>query len=413
MPPSRRSIPTQCFFVSCDLNPSTKLGKAAALVPRRHRFEMSIQEQAAALMTDGLSFSAERPQLNVFATFAAFMEGIAREGFEMWRYQRNLNGVKRRAQRRDALVSRRRLHRPRSFLRVEPRLGQPRPRYLPFLHRFYAPADARAAFIAVRDAAAHSAGTSSRFRATTCRCSPSRAAAIRCGRPMSRGRRHRDRKQPQAKTAILALGAPGYLAASASEKATAAGVPTDVYRRQRVSRSRGFLAGLATRYTRVLTVEDGLIGTPAVGPAGFRRTRRFALASAGVALHHFGIVDPRSRRPKRSSRSGSISASARSTCWTRCSRNPSAKDPTCHQRFAPSFPQPGLDEARSHCCASVVGLSLVGYAQSPIGVQEPSWSPDGKRIAVSYLDRLWSMTPDGKQARAYSRPQDLRTSKPR
>ena len=30
--------------------------------------------------------------------------------------------------------------------------------YLPFLHRFYAPADARAAFIAVRDAAAHYGG---------------------------------------------------------------------------------------------------------------------------------------------------------------------------------------------------------------------------------------------------------------
>ena len=50
--------------------------------------------------------------------------------------------------------------------------------------------------------------------------------------------------------------------------------------------------------------------------------------------------------------------------------------------------------------ASVVGLSLVGHAQSPTGVQEPAWSPDGKRIAVSYLDRLWTMTPEGKQARA-------------
>ena len=84
---------SQCFFVSCDLNPSTKLGKAAALVPAGHSFEMSIQEQAATLMTDGLSFVADRPQLNVFATFAAFMEGIAREGFEFWRYQRNLNGA--------------------------------------------------------------------------------------------------------------------------------------------------------------------------------------------------------------------------------------------------------------------------------------------------------------------------------
>jgi hypothetical protein len=35
-------------------------------------------------------------------------------------------------------------------------------------------------------------------------------------------------------------------------------------------------------------------------------------------------------------------------------------------------------------------------------VQEP-WSPDGKRIAVSYLDRLWSMTPGAKGA---TRPQN-------
>ena len=38
--------------------------------------------------------------------------------------------------------------------------------------------------------------------------------------------------------------------------------------------------------------------------------------------------------------------------------------------------------------------------QVPIGVQEPAWSPDGKRVAVSYLDRIWTMTPDGKQAKA-------------
>ena len=40
------------------------------------------------------------------------------------------------------------------------------------------------------------------------------------------------------------------------------------------------------------------------------------------------------------------------------------------------------------------------FAQAPVGVQEPSWSPDGKRIAVSYLDRIWTLTAEGKQARA-------------
>ena len=121
----RRNIRTSCFFVSCDLNPSTKLGKAAGLVPATHRFEMSIEEQASTLMADGLSMTGNDPQLNVFATFAAFMEGIAREGFEMWRYQRNLDRCQRRPQRRDALVARRRQHRPRSLFRLEPGLGQP------------------------------------------------------------------------------------------------------------------------------------------------------------------------------------------------------------------------------------------------------------------------------------------------
>lgn len=49
------------------------------------------------------------------------------------------------------------------------------------------------------------------------------------------------------------------------------------------------------------------------------------------------------------------------------------------------------------CC----GLAKVSVeAQAPIGVQEPAWAPDGKRVAVSYLDRIWTMTPDGRQGKA-------------
>jgi gamma-glutamyltranspeptidase len=44
-------------------------------------------------------------------------------------------------------------------------------------------------------------------------------------------------------------------------------------------------------------------------------------------------------------------------------------------------------------------LALRGTAQSPVGVQEPAWAPDGRRVAVSYLDRIWTLLPDGKQAR--------------
>src|SRR5262249_26725849 len=153
-----RKYPDCCFFVSCDLNPSTKLGKAAGLVQPTHRFEMSIEEQASGLMAGGWWLPGGERQLNVFATFGGFLEGIAREGFEMWRYQRNLNGLNEG------------LNVVMHFSHVGANTGRDHFSgwsldwinlalgYLPFLRRFYAPADARAAFLAVRDAAAEFGG---------------------------------------------------------------------------------------------------------------------------------------------------------------------------------------------------------------------------------------------------------------
>ena len=37
------------------------------------------------------------------------------------------------------------------------------------------------------------------------------------------------------------------------------------------------------------------------------------------------------------------------------------------------------------------------------GLREPAWSPDGKRLAVVYLDRIWTMQPDGRDARGLLR----------
>ena len=288
-----KKYPSQCFFVSCDLNPSTRLGKAAALVPAGHAFEMSIQEQAATLMTDGLSFVADRPQLNVFATFAAFMEGIAREGFEFWRYQRNLTGANEGL---NVL-----LH----FSHVGANTGRDHFSgwsldwvnlalgYLPFLHRFYAPADARSAFIAVRDAAAHYGGHIVAIPRDTLPVLTKQGSseplwqADDAWSAVTQMRSHAN-----AKTAILALGAPAYLGVAASDKATAAGLPTDVYVVNGFPLEDGFLADLATRYERVLTIEDGLIGTPASGLQGFAGVAASSLINAGVSLHHFGIVDP-------------------------------------------------------------------------------------------------------------------------
>ena len=82
------------------------------------------------------------------------------------------------------------------------------------------------------------------------------------------------------------------MAASAADKATAEGVPTDAYVINGFPLADDFFEGIASRYTRVLTIEDGLIGTPESGLQGFAGLAASHLQSAGVQTHHFGIVDP-------------------------------------------------------------------------------------------------------------------------
>jgi gamma-glutamyltranspeptidase/glutathione hydrolase len=50
--------------------------------------------------------------------------------------------------------------------------------------------------------------------------------------------------------------------------------------------------------------------------------------------------------------------------------------------------------------ALVTALLAPTFAQSPpAGVREAAWSPDGKRLAVSRYDAVWTMAPDGKGAK--------------
>ena len=288
-----KKYPDRCFFTSCDLNPSTKLGKAAALVPPGHSFELSIQELAGSLLTDGLSLVQDGPQLNVFATFAAFMEGIAREGFEMWRYQRNLNGrneglnVVMHFSHIGACTGRDHFS-GWSLDWINLALG-----YLPFLRRFYAPADARNAFLAVRDAAAGYGGhivaiprdnlpvltrqgTSEPLWNATDAWTPSTVL----------------RQFPDSRVVILAVGAPSYLAVEASEQAAAQGIFADAIVVNGFPLADSFFADLATRYTRVITIEDGLIGTVESGLRGFAAFAASQLYRSRVDLEHFGITDP-------------------------------------------------------------------------------------------------------------------------
>jgi gamma-glutamyltranspeptidase len=53
--------------------------------------------------------------------------------------------------------------------------------------------------------------------------------------------------------------------------------------------------------------------------------------------------------------------------------------------------------------AAVCALSLVLYGQTPTGgIQDPAWSPDGRRLATSFLDRIWIAGADGRGGRALS-----------
>jgi transketolase C-terminal domain/subunit len=282
------------FVVSADLNPSTRLEKLVKQLGADHRFEMSIEEQAATLLTDGLAYSSREPQLNIFSTFAAFLEGIAREGFEMWRYQRNLTGAN------DGLnvlmhfahvgaCTGRDHFSGWSLDWINLALG-----YMPYLRRFYAPADARAAFVAVRDAAAGYGGhivavprdnlpVLTREDGTTTLWNAADAWT-----PVTPYR-----QRSGAKSAILTIGAPSYLAGQASDTLAERGTAVDVYVANGFPLDDEFLAGFAGRYSRVLTLEDGVIGTPDAGVRGFAAFVAGKLGGQGIALEHLGIVDPR------------------------------------------------------------------------------------------------------------------------
>ena len=50
--------------------------------------------------------------------------------------------------------------------------------------------------------------------------------------------------------------------------------------------------------------------------------------------------------------------------------------------------------------AAVAAFAVTAFsAQAPVpltGMRDPAFSPDGKRIAVSWLEALWTMTPEGR-----------------
>ncbi len=283
--------PDNVFVVSCDLDPSTKLAKARGFLAADHQFEMSIEEQAACLLTDGLALAGPGPQLNVVSTFAAFYEGIAREGFDMWRYQRNLTGVNEG------------INAAFHVSHVGACTGRDHfsgwglewinvgISYLPYLHRFYGPADARAAYLAVCDMAAHYGGHIigiPRDSLPILEKQDGSGPLWEAGddwEPVTAYRTY-----PNAKRAILAFGAPAFLAGAAAD---ALGGRADVHIVNGLPLAPGALERLVKRYPRgVVTVEDGLIGGADAGLRGFAGLVAGAAAQNKVPAAHIGITDP-------------------------------------------------------------------------------------------------------------------------
>jgi transketolase len=290
-----KSNPDQVFVVSCDLDTSTKLEKARGFLSRGHQFEMSIEEQASALMANGLAMSTGDAQFNIFSTFAAFFEGIAREGFEFWRYQRNLNGVNEglnvtfHLSHVGACTGRDHFS-GWSLDWINLALG-----YLPYLHRFYTPADARNAFLAVKDAAAHYGGHIVGI--------PRDNLPILEKQAESEPLWEKDdawtattvyRSYPGAKRVILAVGAPAFLAAEAAGELLKDELPTDVIIINGFPLEPDFFEDVFNRYTEgIVTIEDGLTGSGKTGLRGFAGMISGAGRTGTIPMEHIGIIDPR------------------------------------------------------------------------------------------------------------------------
>lgn len=283
------------FVISCDLDPSTKLDKAASLVAKGHHIEMSIQEQVSTLLANGLAMAGSGPRLVVFSTFAAFFEGIAREGLEMWRYQRNLNGVNEglnvtfHMSHVGACTGRDHFS-GWSLDWISLAMG-----YLPYLHRFYAPADARSAFIAIRDLAAHYGGHLIGIPRDNLPILNKQNSDQPLWQATDEWKSVTEyRTYPGATRAILVIGAPAFLCAEAAEELNKRGKKADVYIINGLPIDADALCRFFTKYPQgLVTVEDGIIGNRSVGLRGFASLIASNAQDTQVPVAHIGITDPR------------------------------------------------------------------------------------------------------------------------
>ncbi len=280
------------FLVSCDLDKSTRLTEAKSNLDPSHCFEVGIEELSATLLANGISLSSSRRKFVVVSSYSAYFEGIAREGFDSLRYQRNLTGINEG------------LNVMYHLSHVGAGTGRDHFAgwgldwinlglcYLPYLDRFYAPADARAAFVAVRDSASRYGGHMiglPRYELPVLRLQGSEEAVW-----------HPDsdwealtllRSSPEAKRAILAFGGTAFLADEV-HSTLSMNLPFDVFVVNGFPLDQKIFADMEERYCEgFVTIEDGLIGTPDSGLRGFAGF--ISSTVRGIPLTHIGITDPR------------------------------------------------------------------------------------------------------------------------
>lgn len=288
-----KAYPDEFFTISCDLDPSTKLDKAKTFVDADHKFEMGITEQASSLMASGLALSTMKPQLVVFATFGAFFDGIAREGMELWRYQRNLDGINEGVN-----VTMHLSHVGACTGRdhfsgwtldwINMAIG-----YLPYLRRFYAPADARAAFVAVKDLAAgygaHMIGIPRDN--VPILDAPGGGPLWDQHSPWTPTTVYR---KTGARKAILAFGCTAFLGLEACEMLAEEGISIDVIVVNGLPLPDSTIHEMIDSYPEgLVTIEDGIIGQPECGLRGFAGLIQTATLDSRVPCRHVGITDPR------------------------------------------------------------------------------------------------------------------------
>jgi len=167
--------------------------------------------------------------------------------------------------------------------------------YLPYLDRFYAPADARAAFVAIRDLAArygaHLIGVP-RDNLPILAAPGSDAPLWNPDSPWTDASLLSEREG--ARKAILGFGASAFVAAEAADTLAEDGLAVDAWAINGLPLAENRLAELFERYPEgIVTIEDGLIGTPETGIRGFAGLVRGAAYDRAIPLQHLGIVDPR------------------------------------------------------------------------------------------------------------------------